>query len=355
MTLESPRAVLVHRRSEYEELLARHATARQVEFFLAQRGRSIAEVRERDELLREALHQVSAVIPASWRRGEVERADLSGFAFAPEDVVLVVGQDGLVANVAKYLAGQPVVGFDPEPRRNPGILVPHAPSDAAAAILRAVRGSCVELTMVEATTDAGETLRALNEVYVGQPGHQSARYELRLGDAARRCSPRAACSSAPGPAAPAGCGRPGSSGTAHSPCPRARRRSWRGSSARPGRARRPAPRSPKGCCSGARPSRWSRPRTGWSASATASRATRSCRGVSGSVGVSDVRLRLVARSRPCAAGAHQVRTRIGWGRASAVRRGRGGGPQETEVRITAATARAADAHALCVTRYVDAP
>jgi len=177
----APRAVLVHRRSEYQELLARHATARQVEFFLAQRGRSISDVRERDELLRDALRQVAAVIPASWRRGEVERADLSGFAFAPEDVVLVVGQDGLVANVAKYVDGQPVVGFDPEPGHNPGVLVPHSPSAAESAIAHAAMGRYAELTMVEAVTDAGESLRALNEVYVGQPGHQSARYELRLG------------------------------------------------------------------------------------------------------------------------------------------------------------------------------
>jgi NAD kinase len=179
MTL-APRAILVHRRSEYDELVARHGTARQVEFFLAQRGRSLAEARERHERLRDAVRQVAAVIPATWRRGEVERTDLSRFAFAPEDVVLVVGQDGLVANVAQYVAGQPVVGFDPEPGRNPGILVPHSPGSAGAAILQAVRGSCVELTMVEATTDTGESVRALNEVYVGQPGHQSARYELRV-------------------------------------------------------------------------------------------------------------------------------------------------------------------------------
>jgi NAD kinase len=181
MTL-SPRAILVHRRSEYDELVARHGTARQVEFFLAQRGRSLADLRRRHELQDEALRQVAGGLPATWRRGEVERADLSRFAFAPEDVVLVVGQDGLVANVAKYLDGQPVVGFDPEPGRNPGVLVPHSPEAAGSAILRAVRGSCVELTMVEATSDSGESLRALNEVYVGQPGHQSARYELRLGD-----------------------------------------------------------------------------------------------------------------------------------------------------------------------------
>lgn len=181
MTL-GPRAILVHRRSEYDELVARHGTARQVEFFLAQRGRSFAEVRERDERLRDAVRRVAAAVPSTWRRGEVERADLSRFAFAPEDVVLVVGQDGLVANVAKYVAGQPVVGFDPEPGVNPGVLVPHSPDHAAAVIQRAVRGSVAGLTMVEATSDTGESVRALNEVYVGQPGHQSARYELRVAE-----------------------------------------------------------------------------------------------------------------------------------------------------------------------------
>jgi NAD kinase len=181
MTL-GPRAILVHRRSEYDELVARHGTARQVEFFLAQRGRSLAEVRKRHERLRESLRQVAAAIPADWRRGEVERADLSRFAFAPEDLVLVVGQDGLVANVAKYLAGQPVVGFDADPGRNPGVLVPHRAEAAAGLVARALHASYVELTMVEATSDSGETLRALNEVYVGQPDHQSARYELRLGE-----------------------------------------------------------------------------------------------------------------------------------------------------------------------------
>ena len=64
MTL-SPRAILVHRRSEYDELVARHGTARQVEFFLAQRGRSLAEVRHRHTLQGEALQQVAAALPAT--------------------------------------------------------------------------------------------------------------------------------------------------------------------------------------------------------------------------------------------------------------------------------------------------
>ena len=177
----APRAVLVHRRSEYEELVARHATARQVEFFLAQRGRSITDVRSATSCCARRCTRSRRSSPPRGGAGEVERSDLSRFAFAPEDVVLVVGQDGLVANVAKYVDGQPVVGFDPEPSRNPGVLVPHPPSSAGAAIVRAVRGSWLELTMVEAVSDSGEALRALNEVYVGQSGHQSARYELSSG------------------------------------------------------------------------------------------------------------------------------------------------------------------------------
>ena len=39
-----PRGVLVERPSEYDELLARHATHEQVRFFLRQRGRSLEEV-----------------------------------------------------------------------------------------------------------------------------------------------------------------------------------------------------------------------------------------------------------------------------------------------------------------------
>ncbi|MGW0584464.1 hypothetical protein ACWD25_53205, partial [Streptomyces sp. NPDC002920] len=108
----APRAVLVHRTTEYEELVARHGTHGQAAFFLGSRGRAvdIAEVAERHHRTRRALAEVTAAIPLTWRQSRVERADLDRFLFAPEDVVVVVGQDGLVANVAKYLAGQPVVG-----------------------------------------------------------------------------------------------------------------------------------------------------------------------------------------------------------------------------------------------------
>ncbi|TLQ43045.1 hypothetical protein [Streptomyces marianii] len=178
----APRAVVVHRTTEYEELLARHGTHGQAEFFLASRGRSVREVAERHRRTRQALAAVSAAVPARWRRARVERSDLDRFLFAPGDVVVVAGQDGLVANTAKYLSGQPVVGIDTDPGRNTGVLVRHLPGDTGRLLRAAVgRGATTEeLTMVEAVADDTQRLVALNEIYLGRPDHQTSRYRLEL-------------------------------------------------------------------------------------------------------------------------------------------------------------------------------
>ncbi|MHC3473067.1 hypothetical protein ACYF6T_30855 [Streptomyces sp. 7R007] len=178
----APRIVLVHRTTEYEELVAHHGTHGQAAFFLASRGRDLAELAERHHRTRRALAEVTAAIPLAWRQTRVERADLDRFLFAPQDVVVVVGQDGLVANVAKYLDGQPVVGIDSDPGRNPGVLVRHRPRDAAVLLPAAPTAGVEELTMVEAVADDTQRLVALNEIYLGAAGHQTARYRLGLDD-----------------------------------------------------------------------------------------------------------------------------------------------------------------------------
>lgn len=176
----APRVVLVHRTTEYEELVARHGTHGQAAFFLTSRGRDIEEVAERGRRNRRALAEVTSAVPLTWRQARVERGDLDRFLFGPEDVVVVVGQDGLVANVAKYLSGQPVIGIDTDPGRNPGVLVRHRPRDTAALLASAHGGRAEELTMVEAVADDTQRLLALNEIYLGAVGHQTARYRLGL-------------------------------------------------------------------------------------------------------------------------------------------------------------------------------
>jgi hypothetical protein len=183
--------VLVHRRTELEELVARHGTRGQAAFYLRTRGRRIEDLEARHRAQAAAMTEVSSGIPADWRRGLVERDDLPRYLFGPEDIVVAVGQDGLVANLAKYLGDQLIIGIDPEPGRNPGVLVRHPPGACAGLLALAARGGAGEqggparvgrLTMVTAETDDGQRLTGLNEVYLGQPTHQTARYTLRLPD-----------------------------------------------------------------------------------------------------------------------------------------------------------------------------
>ena len=185
-----PRAVLVERPSEYEELLARHATHEQVRFFLEQRQRSVDEVLERHASLAATHRAVLGAVPADWRAATVLRADLDRFLFEPDDVVLALGQDGLVANVAKYLDGQPVIGLNPDPAHVPGVLVRHPPAAAGDLIADLTRGAArvEERTMARASLDDGQEVLALNEIFVGHATHQSARYTIALGERRERQS-----------------------------------------------------------------------------------------------------------------------------------------------------------------------
>jgi NAD kinase len=176
-----PRVVVVTRPTDYEALLARHGTREQARFFLETRGQDIADVERRHRLFEGVLGEVSRATPMRWRRSRIVRSDLNRFVFEPEDIVTCVGQDGLVANAAKYLSGQLVLGINPDPDRYDGVLVPHRSAEVGRLLEAAGSGRVVveSRTMVEARVDDGQRLLAANEIYLGHRTHQSARYRVR--------------------------------------------------------------------------------------------------------------------------------------------------------------------------------
>ena len=180
MASNAPRVVVITRETEYEMLLARHATRGQAECFLRERDQSIDELDERHRRFIQALHRIMAAIPRDWRRNRVQRADLDRFLFEPEDLIVAVGQDGLVANTAKYLRGQRVIGVNTNKALFDGILVPFSTDEAISLLAPAMHGETriQSRTMVEATLDDGQRLLALNELFLGHHSHQSARYQI---------------------------------------------------------------------------------------------------------------------------------------------------------------------------------
>ncbi|HVJ16049.1 MAG TPA: hypothetical protein VM686_11490, partial [Polyangiaceae bacterium] len=187
---KQPRVVIVTRKTEYELLLERHGTRAQASFFLATRGRTLESVQQVDELQHGAVNEVSGAVPSAWRRARVDRHSLNRFLFEPDDIVVAVGQDGLIANLAKYLDGQRVIGVNPDRKSYDGVLVRHAPAASAKLLLAVERGAArtEDRTMVMAETDDGQRLWALNEIFVGHRTHQSARYRFRAGERSERQS-----------------------------------------------------------------------------------------------------------------------------------------------------------------------
>jgi hypothetical protein len=188
--VSTPRLVLATRPTAFERVLARHGTLGQARFFLSQRGQSLDDLQRRHLEQEAAVASIDNAAPRDWRRARVGRAEFDRFLFQDDDVVVAVGQDGLVANLAKYLHGQPVIGANPSPDWFDGVLVAH-PIAAVPDLVRAAaagRAACEERTLLAAELDDGQRLLALNEVFVGHGSHQSARYRIRFGEREERQS-----------------------------------------------------------------------------------------------------------------------------------------------------------------------
>lgn len=183
MSILAPRIIIVRRETEFDRVRATYASIASARFVLERKGLSLEGIEAAHRDFTETLRTVRAAIPADWRQAVLMRAEVDRFVFGPDDVVVAVGQDGLVANVAKYLNGQTVIGVDAAPGVNPGALVRFTAADVARILPAAVAGNIrtEARVMAEARLDTGERLLALNEIFVGHRSHQSARYTLALG------------------------------------------------------------------------------------------------------------------------------------------------------------------------------
>lgn len=183
MSSLAPRVVLLTRQTEFDRLIASHATRGQAEFFLKSRNQSIEALENRHTKQHAAMEWAKRAVPEDWSIAEVLREDLDRFLFTPDDIVIAIGQDGLVANLAKYLAGQPVLGVTPDQDWTEGVLSTLS-VDCLPALLPRIAAGDIDLemrSMVKATLEDGQKISALNELFVGHRSHQSARYLIRCG------------------------------------------------------------------------------------------------------------------------------------------------------------------------------
>ena len=184
MTTERDRIVVVTRKTGLEELLERFVTREQARFYLEHSGVPFEPYDAEQAAYDGALARLEAAIPGGVRSQLVGRSFLPTFAFGERDLVVTLGPDGMVVNVAKYLRGaQPILAFNPDPSTIDGILIPFRVGEAAEAIRGILGGDyrVREVTMARATLGDGQSLLAFNDLFIGRRTHISARYHLTHG------------------------------------------------------------------------------------------------------------------------------------------------------------------------------
>ncbi|MEQ5293932.1 Predicted sugar kinase [Providencia rettgeri] len=174
------RFVLVMRKTRLQELIERFNTWPQAKFYLEHNHVEVSDYLNEHDLYQRQLVQAESVLKSLGRFQLLERKLLPSYQFSKHDIVVVIGQDGLVANTLKYLNGQPVIAINPDPERWDGQLLPFEIGQLQEVVINTLKGKIEQkiVTFAQATTNDGQSLLAVNDLFIGPKSHTSARYLL---------------------------------------------------------------------------------------------------------------------------------------------------------------------------------
>jgi NAD kinase len=176
--------IIVTRKTRMQELVERFNTHSQAKFYIEHAGGDFADYEREDDAYRRSLDVLQRSLEFEIPQQLVDRGLVPTFHFSSEDLVFTLGQDGLVANTAKYVGCQPIIAINPEPSRFDGILLPFAPGDARKAAEKVIANSARirNVTLGEVTLNDGQRLLAFNDFFIGARSHVSALYRISCND-----------------------------------------------------------------------------------------------------------------------------------------------------------------------------
>ncbi len=176
--------VIVTRETRIDGLRKRFTSVDQLSFYVENRGGKIQDYLAEDQTYKESLGSLEDLLLPWGRVQFLDRVYLPNFVFGPEDVVVAIGQDGLVANTLKYLTGgQPLIGVNPDPARWDGALLPFHLHQITGVVPEVLSGNyrSRSVTMAQARLNDGQEILAVNDFFIGQRTHTSARYFIESG------------------------------------------------------------------------------------------------------------------------------------------------------------------------------
>ena len=173
-------AIIIKNKTRLETLIERFNTKAQAKFYIERSGGDFSDYEKEHEIFQSSLSTIQRNLSTILKNKIVERSFLPSFIFNDKQVVVTVGQDGLVANTAKYVKQIPIVAVNPDPERFDGILLPFNSTNFLVAIEKVIDNNYnSKLTaFAEAKLNDGQRLLAFNDLFIGATSHVSARYQI---------------------------------------------------------------------------------------------------------------------------------------------------------------------------------
>ncbi|MDE5564704.1 MAG: sugar kinase [Oscillospiraceae bacterium] len=174
--------ILVTQKTHLEQMVFRYNNPSQAKFYIESHGGDFSDYQAEHDTYQAAVQKATAFLETYARLQILDREHVPNFLFGANDLVIVLGRDGLVANVLKYLTTQRLIGVNPDAARWDGQLLPFRPEDLPKIVPEVCHGrrSVRSVTLACATLNDGQTLCGVNDLFLGQRTHTSARYELHL-------------------------------------------------------------------------------------------------------------------------------------------------------------------------------
>lgn len=173
-------AIIVKNKTRLESLIERFNTKAQAKFYIESLGGKFDDYELEHEIFQTSLNSLQTQLSRVVKNKTVERIYLPSFIFSEKNLIVVIGQDGLVANTAKYSKGCPIVAVNPDKDRYDGVLLPFDISDFVFGVENVLGNKYESKTMrfAEAKLNDGQRLLAFNDLFIGASSHISARYKI---------------------------------------------------------------------------------------------------------------------------------------------------------------------------------
>ncbi len=173
-------AIIVKNKTRLELLIERFNTKAQAKFYIERLGGNFDDYEIENDIFQNSLQSLQIQLSKVIKNKIVERNFVPSFIFSENQIIIVIGQDGLVANTAKYSKNIPIIAVNPDKERFDGVLLPFDISNFIGGVENVITNKYNSKTMrfAEAKLNDGQRILAFNDLFIGASTHISAKYKI---------------------------------------------------------------------------------------------------------------------------------------------------------------------------------